>query len=225
MIIYKATNLLNGKSYIGQTIGPLKYRIREHLHDSKKPKFYFHKAINVYGSENFKWEVIDTTDSREKLNQLEVFYIGYYDTFGKNGYNLTTGGDSNYTWNPPEGWSEKMSNVMLDYFKENPKTKPSWSKGLTKETDKRIKRISSNLKGKKRKPFTKKTRRRMTEAKKGGILSEEHKANIRKSCKDINKGIKRPDMTGDNNPAKDKDIRKKISEGVKKAWIKRKKRS
>ena len=222
MIIYKSTNLINGKSYIGQTIGPLRYRKREHIHDSINPKYYFHKAINKYGPENFKWEVVDKTDNKDKLNQLEIFYIGYYDTFGKNGYNLTTGGDSSYTWIPPEGWSEKISNIMLEYFKENPITEPSWSKGLNKETDERMKERSRKLKGKPRAPFTKKTRRRMSEAKKGGTLSEEHKANIKKSCQGINKGRKRPDMIGKNNPAKRPGAGKKISEGVKRACIERK---
>ena len=94
MIIYKATNKVNNKSYIGQTIYKLRKRQLQHIratfnHDSTTK---FHNAIRKYGIENFIWEVIDdTAKTIDELNEKEINYIKDYDVMN-NGYNMTTGG-------------------------------------------------------------------------------------------------------------------------------------
>lgn len=88
-IIYKVTNKVNGKSYIGQTRYTLEFRWRQHLH--KKDKTYFHNAIRKYGAENFSAEILEECPY-SNLNEREIFYIAKYETF-KKGYNLTIGGD------------------------------------------------------------------------------------------------------------------------------------
>ena len=96
-IIYKYTNVINGKSYIGQTTDPIQ-RHNEHLIDAKKGKTHFHKALSKYGIENFEYTIIDTVnadnifDLKKELNEKEIYYIEYYDTY-KSGYNSTKGGD------------------------------------------------------------------------------------------------------------------------------------
>ena len=90
-IIYKITNKVNGKSYIGQTRYTIEFRWRQHQH--KKDNTYFHNAIHKYGIENFSIEVLEECDVKD-LNSREIFYIAKYDTFN-NGYNLTVGGDGN----------------------------------------------------------------------------------------------------------------------------------
>jgi transposase-like protein len=92
-IIYKITNKVNGKSYIGQTRFTLEFRWRQHLH--KKDNTYFHNAIRKYGAENFTKEILEECDV-DKLNSREIFYIAKYNTF-KEGYNLTIGGEGNST--------------------------------------------------------------------------------------------------------------------------------
>lgn len=100
--IYKVTNLINNKVYIGQTIN-FKKRKSHHLSVSFNPKnssydHYFHRSIRKYGKNNFSWEVIcilDIEDKHELKNQLdylEKYYIKKYNSF-KDGYNLTKGGD------------------------------------------------------------------------------------------------------------------------------------
>lgn len=96
MVIYMATNNTNNKSYIGKTIFELSHRKWEHINDAKKTAnttIYFHKAINKYGKNSFKWHVLWKGICDDVwLNELEKYYIYFYDTFN-NGYNMTEGGD------------------------------------------------------------------------------------------------------------------------------------
>ena len=55
MLIYKATNIINNKSYIGLTTRTLQERKLEHLRHTKTENTYFHRAINEYGKDNFLW--------------------------------------------------------------------------------------------------------------------------------------------------------------------------
>ena len=88
--IYKVTNKINGKVYIGQSVDIGK-RWRQHM--AAKDDIYFHKAIQKYGVENFEWEVIERCKKKD-LDEREIYWIEYYDSFNK-GYNCTKGGDGN----------------------------------------------------------------------------------------------------------------------------------
>lgn len=91
--IYKATNKVNGKVYIGQTID-FKRRKAEHLSSKNgiHAKCVFHRAIQKYGKENFEWEIIDTCQTLDEALFLESMYISKYNscTFmeNSNGYNI-----------------------------------------------------------------------------------------------------------------------------------------
>ena len=87
-IIYKWTNKINNKSYIGQTVNPRK-RYNEHCR--AKTNDYFHYALRKYGKDNFDYVVLEDNIERSMLNDREIYWIKYYDTF-KNGYNMTEGG-------------------------------------------------------------------------------------------------------------------------------------
>lgn len=99
MIIYKITNKINGKVYIGQTIRTLQHRWKEHQRAAfvENRQTNFARALRKYGIENFIVEVIDHADSREELNDKERYWISYYDSCVK-GYNLTDGGDETDTY-------------------------------------------------------------------------------------------------------------------------------
>lgn len=92
--IYKVTNKINGKIYIGQTIQSVKDRWYRHCRKSGISKAelntHFKRAILKYGKENFMIETIEVCDST-KLNDREKFYISYYNSY-INGYNSTIGG-------------------------------------------------------------------------------------------------------------------------------------
>lgn len=96
--IYKITNQLNGKIYIGQTIRKPEYRWYEHINNAynsnRRDKMAITQAIAKYGEENFQFEVIEECDNNQ-LNEREQYYIHYYHSL-QDGYNSTPGGDSNY---------------------------------------------------------------------------------------------------------------------------------
>lgn len=91
MWIYKITNLLNNKVYIGQTIRTVQSRWRRHILDAKNNKLntHFARAIRKYGEENFSVEIIDTANSAEELTQKESNYIIKYNSI-QDGYNETS---------------------------------------------------------------------------------------------------------------------------------------
>lgn len=92
-IVYLATNLVNGKVYVGQTV-ILSKRITQHLCESRhSPKVPFHRAIAKYGRDNFTFEEIGTAVTQEELNNLEAVWIlsiGSHRT--RVGYNRRLGG-------------------------------------------------------------------------------------------------------------------------------------
>lgn len=95
--IYKITNLINGKSYIGKTLSTIEERWKEHCRDARRErceKRPLYSAINKYGIENFKVEQIEECDDNI-VNEREVYWIEYFGTF-KNGYNATIGGDGKH---------------------------------------------------------------------------------------------------------------------------------
>lgn len=90
--IYRIVNKVNGKSYIGKTEGTVEKRFKHHLADYKKEHFKdrpLYRALLKYGIENFGVETIEET---ENAVEREIYWIAFYDTFGK-GYNATRGGD------------------------------------------------------------------------------------------------------------------------------------
>lgn len=95
-VIYSYTNLINGKKYIGQTINP-EERYKAHYSNAfnsnhSEYNSVFHKAVRKYGWNNFKYEILLTTDDINILNTLEQYYIQYYNTKTPNGYNVLEGG-------------------------------------------------------------------------------------------------------------------------------------
>lgn len=99
-VIYKFTNTLNNKIYIGQTSTSLRKRVINHLTKSRKwtksRKGYFQHALFKYGIENFNIDVLERCETKELLNEREKYWISYYNSNNKLfGYNLTPGGEGN----------------------------------------------------------------------------------------------------------------------------------
>jgi len=126
MLIYKVTNTLNDKSYIGKTEHTFNKRKSDHLRHAKTDKgFAFHSAIRKYGEENFVWEIVEDNIIDEiTLNQKEEHYIALYKSFGPKGYNMTKGGEGQKGWIPSDETRAKWS--------EQRKGKNPWNKGTAK---------------------------------------------------------------------------------------------
>lgn len=88
MYIYKITNKLNGKIYVGQTKFSVEKRFKQHA----KADSVIGSAIRKYGIENFNVEVIETCKTFTELNEREIFWIDFYNCKVPNGYNVADGG-------------------------------------------------------------------------------------------------------------------------------------
>ena len=166
-IIYKSTNIVSEKSYIGQTINGLKRRMLGHYKSAKKSNSHFHNAIKKYKKEDWKWEILYDKIPTDQLDIAEICSIYLHDTY-YNGYNSTEGGDINPTKNPEV--RKKIS--------ESTKGRIPWNKGKEHSRETKSK-ISAKNKGKRR---SKKFKQRMSKLHTGKKHSQKTKNKIRNSA-------------------------------------------
>lgn len=115
--IYKITNTKTGKVYIGKTTRSLNDRLQGHINSADKGNnFKLSRAIRKYGKENFIIEPIDVADTRNELNEKEIYYIKKYNSL-EDGYNMTMGGEGGNTYidksdEEMKAISEKISTAL-----------------------------------------------------------------------------------------------------------------
>lgn len=149
--VYKATNIVNGNSYIGQTSRSFEKRKRKHINVSKKlyNKTAFCNAIRKYREENFIWCVVEYCNSKYDLDLAEEWYIRKYRTYvgfdDCRGYNLTLGGGGSVGYIPSK---EALENLSKSHI------------------------------GIKMPAFTEEHKRRISMALKGKRLSDQHKKSV-----------------------------------------------
>lgn len=136
MIVYKITNLLTGKFYIGKTAQALEKRWIQHCTPRSGCR-YLSKSIRKYGKENFEIKVLTYCNNIEEMNHREQYYIRLFNTLAPDGYNLMTGGGNSL---PSKEVLKKRSNSLKQFYKNN---KPN---PISEETRKKI-----SIKGKGRK--------------------------------------------------------------------------
>ena len=98
--LYKITNIVNGKSYIGQSVDP-EHRFIAHISRAKNDSDNspIHTAIKKYGKENLKLEILEWS---KNYNQREKELIIEHNTMSPNGYNIAPGGEE-----PPHKYGEE----------------------------------------------------------------------------------------------------------------------
>jgi group I intron endonuclease len=115
--IYKATNLITNKSYIGFT-KKFSKRKNEHKYESFHKKCvgydsYFHRAIRKYGWQNFTWEILyQSLEGNHCKDIMENYFIMEYNSF-INGYNKTLGGDGCLGFKHTKEHKEKLRKMYL----------------------------------------------------------------------------------------------------------------
>ncbi len=116
MLIYKITNTVNGKVYIGKTSNTLEQRWGGHLRGVRKTAMAglkLYRAIRKYGPEVFTVEALYYAKTEEELSRMETFFIVLHQSHkSENGYNMTMGGEGR-TGPLPEITKEKIRNSKL----------------------------------------------------------------------------------------------------------------
>lgn len=112
--LYKHTNLINNKVYIGIT--KQKPNRRWHNGAGYKNNKYFYNAIQKYGWENFKHEILFENLNFEEANKKEVELIKKYDSTNREkGYNIHTGGDARKGQDMPKGYDSPKHKMVEQY--------------------------------------------------------------------------------------------------------------
>lgn len=193
-ILYKITNLINGKCYIGQTKN-FKMRMRDHIRTRKS---LISQAINKYGKENFSFIQLESFDE-SIIDEMEKKFILKFNSLAPNGYNLTLGGGTcqelhesvkekirlaNIGRKHTEATKQKMKDSMtparkaliVENFKKHPKSKETrkkqgekmklkWADPAYRQNI--VAKTKETLKSKPKRILTEEQRKRSSEAHKG----------------------------------------------------------
>jgi len=166
-VIYKVTNVLNNKCYIGLTVWFNK-RKTYHICSTNNPNAQdynsvLHRTFRKHGIENFIWEILYRGSTNIKLlNELEIFYIDFFNSY-RNGYNSNLGGGSNNGYRATTETKLKQA--------ESAKNRPK----ITEET--RIK-LSKVHKGRK---VSEETKIKISISNSGKVRTQENKDKIAKT--------------------------------------------
>ena len=115
----------SGGIYVGQTIFSIDDRKKQHIEDANRGSPYiFHNSIRKYGIDNFTSMIIAVAYSKEELNDLEIYYIEYYNSYYKNddgtnnekGYNMTIGGEGSNGYIYTDEDKLKLSLSLKKYY-------------------------------------------------------------------------------------------------------------
>jgi len=163
-VIYKATNVINGKSYIGQAMDFIRRQV-VHKRDAENGCHnVFHRAIRKYGWDAFEWTILFEDDDEDQawMDWWETRMIAKHGTLLPNGYNMTAGGKGIPRLVHTEETKRKMS--------ESAKGIP-----CSEETKRKL---SAFFTGRKRGPVSEETRKNMSLAHTGKRCTEETKAKL-----------------------------------------------
>jgi len=198
MVVYKVTNKINNKIYIGCAIN-YENRIKAHKSCKYKGALLLHRAFLKYNIDNFDFEIVESYTTKEKMLLGEIKYIQKFNSINPYGYNLHYGG---------KGGKIQLTQEQLEARRVHAKSlthihignKYNLGKITTDETKKLI---SKKLKGKKRSDETKANiskskigntnskgtvrteeyKKKMSESLKGRKFSEEHKQKLSEAAK------------------------------------------
>jgi group I intron endonuclease len=163
-IVYSILNLNNNKRYIGKTKFTIEKRWSNHCAYAKNnSKYHFHKAIRKYGVDCWILEILEKVDNVNLLNEREIYWINFYNTFNSDsGYNSTYGGDG----------GEQTEETKVKMRKKRPPVTKEWllKQSLSHKghihSENTKKKMSESQKKRIRAPHSQETIFKMSEARK-----------------------------------------------------------
>jgi group I intron endonuclease len=153
--IYKIINLTTGKIYVGQAVshilnhkryrpygheGRFKCHISEAFSTKKNQSHYLNNAIRKYGVDDFIVELVEYCELND-ADEREIYYINHFNSLFPNGYNLKNGGN---VFTHSEESKRRVSNGVVNYFKDKKYERFKNVKKLDNEIEKYIKPLNRN---------------------------------------------------------------------------------
>lgn len=171
--VYFITHVESGRRYVGKAVNP-EDRWKQHVRGKRQRDSYIQRAIQKHGADAFRFEVVDWFDSEREAYAAERWWVAFLrsnvDGFG---FNLSVGGEGNSGYEMPAHARDKISES----------SKRRWARpGERERNAEQTRRVHTGLK---RSPETLK---RLSEAHKGHVVTDEHKAKLSAS----GKGKKKP---------------------------------
>lgn len=206
MYIYKITNIITSKIYVGKTKRSINNRLKSHLYDAFKRKnntqIILYNSMKKYGKENFIIEELEKCNSLEQLGKRETYWIKTLNSKSPNGYNMTDGGDG--LINPDINVRNKISNSV----------KNLWLNDTYKDRQKK-----SHLKENLSEESLQNMRNGRKKQKSSGMKNKKHTNETKEK---ISNKVSLLWDTGVYNKIYSLEHKRKISESIKKHWILRK---
>ena len=133
--IYMITCNVNNKSYIGQSIDINRRRCHHlaALRGNKHFNQHLQNAYNKYKEYNFSWTVLEYC-SEDVLNDREMYWIAYYDTYN-NGFNANEGGSANRDFDRTDEFRERMSKIIKDVWENSDERRQEFSQRMLGENN------------------------------------------------------------------------------------------
>lgn len=152
-IVYKITNKINNKIYIGLTNKTLQKRWRTHCNSafSENDSYVFHKAIKKYGEDSFQKEILESGLTENEAKEKEIFYIKKFNSYYLNGhgYNMTYGGEVNSHLRGEKSPGARLTNQealqIIELLGDSTLTYSQILEKINKIPDKSLLRIVSSI--------------------------------------------------------------------------------
>lgn len=201
MRVYLARNRGNGKGYVGKTTRSVVLRWKEHIVAAQNGDTYaISYAIRKHGARSFKVTVLEECSSPSALIDAEIRWIAKLDTCHGPGYNMTEGGEGTVGYKHTEEAKRKIGEQ--EQYERTPEIRRKLSESRKKvaanPTEAMLeerKKHSERMKGRRNPcygkawgrtgPLKEETKRKLSEAHRGKVLSANHKRKIKESLRKL----------------------------------------